>query len=207
MDPATSDGSETRSVSRGAWILGGVVCGVAWAAALRGYMVELAGAQSTVTWGGTFGALLLPGAVTGGLLGWAEHLRRTGGRPGWRWSALAPLPLALAPLLLPGAIETLTTTGEGSGAIAIALMGAVGGYALAGRGPRWARTACGIASVATALALGASAPAITCTSLGDPRTAWTAVLAVSLYAALALGCAIPFLRVAERSTQLRVPVP
>lgn len=175
------------------WVAGGALCGLAWSAALRGYMVELAGVESTFTWSGTFGALLAPGAVTGGLLGWAEHLRRTGPPTGWRWLALAPLTLAVAPMLLPGAVSALLTTGIGGGALAVAGMGIVGGYALSGRGPRSARLASGALSVAFACALAASVPSITSPPLRltDPRGAWVAVLAASLFGALAIGCSLP----------------
>jgi hypothetical protein len=71
-------------------VLGGVF-GLAWSAGLRGFMAEVAGAGSLVDWTGTFGWILLPGVITGALLGWAEFLRRTGGRRGWRWLALSPL--------------------------------------------------------------------------------------------------------------------
>jgi hypothetical protein len=156
-------------------------------------MVELVGDGSTFSWGATFGAILLPGAVTGGLLGWAEHLRQSGPPRRWRWLALAPLTLAVAPLLLPGAVTTLVTSGIGAGAIAVGLMGIVGGYALSGRGRRWPRVVCGVAGVAFAAALAATVPGMTDPplSLTDPRAAWAMVLAVSLYAVLALGCSIP----------------
>jgi hypothetical protein len=175
------------------WVAGGAVCGLAWSAALRAYMVELVGDGSTFSWGGTFGALLLPGAVTGGLLGWAEHLRRSGPPRRWRWLALAPLALAVAPMLMPGAVTTLVTTGMGSAAIAVALMGIVGGYALSGRGRRWPRVVCGVAGVGFAAALAATVPGMTDPplSLTEPRGAWAALLAASLYAVLALGCSIP----------------
>ena len=68
----------------------GAVCGLAWAASLRGFMSQVAGPESAVTWWGTFGWILVPGVVTGVLLASAEYLRRTGGRRGWRWLALAP---------------------------------------------------------------------------------------------------------------------
>jgi hypothetical protein len=85
-----------------AWTAGGGVCGLAWAGALRAYMVELVGHESVFTWGGTFGAILLPGALAGGLIGWAEYRRRTGRRRGQAWLILAPLPFVIAPMLLPG---------------------------------------------------------------------------------------------------------
>jgi hypothetical protein len=56
----------------------GAVCGLAWAASLRGFMAQVAGAESGVSWSGTFGWILTPGVVTGLLLAWAEYIRRTG---------------------------------------------------------------------------------------------------------------------------------
>ena len=135
-----------------------------------------------------------PGAVTGGLLGWAEYLRRVGPPRRWRLLALAPLTFAVAPMLIPGAVTTLVTTGMGSGAIAVGLMGIVGGYALSGRGRRWPRVVCGAAGVGFTAALAATVAGMTdlALSLTDPRGAWAAVLAASLYPVLALGCSIPY---------------
>jgi hypothetical protein len=65
----------------------GPLCGLAWAVGFRGLMADVAGADSGVEWYGTFVQVLLPGTVVAGLLGWAEHLRRTGGRRRWRWPA------------------------------------------------------------------------------------------------------------------------
>lgn len=189
-----------------AWVTGGAVCGLAWSAAFRGYMVELVGDESAFTWTGTFGALLLPGAVTGGLLGWAEHLRRVGPPRRWRLLALAPLTLAVAPMLIPGAITTLATTGMGSGAIAVGLMGIVGGYALSGRGRRWPRLVCGAAGMGFAAALAATVAGMTDPSLSltGPRGAWAAVLAASLCPVLAFGCSIPHRSAWSRSAE---PIP
>jgi hypothetical protein len=73
------------------------VCGLAWAAGFRGYLAAVAGPGSQMDRVGTFEGVLLPGLVTGALLGWAEHLRRTGGRPALRhWLALAPLAFVVA---------------------------------------------------------------------------------------------------------------
>jgi hypothetical protein len=170
-----------------------MTCGIAWAAGFRGYMVELAGPASTFDWWGTFGAILLPGALVGGLLGWAEALRRTGGRRGWRWLALAPLAFAIAPLLMPGAIAALLTEGLGGGAVAVALMAIGGGYALSRRGPLWARLACGLVSAALAAALALAGPGIAGPALvlTEPRGAWVAVLAASFILVLALAASIP----------------
>ena len=62
----------------------GAIAGLSWAAALRSYMAQLAGPLSHVDWLGTFVLILLPGVLVGAALGWAEHLRRTGGGRGWR---------------------------------------------------------------------------------------------------------------------------
>ena len=174
-------------------VLVGITCGIAWAAGFRGYMVELAGPASTFGWWGTFGAILLPGAAVGGLLGWAEALRRAGGRRGWRWLALAPLAFAIAPMLMPGAVAALLTQGLGGGAIAVALMAIGGGYALSGRGPLWARIACGLVSAALAAALALAGPGIAgpVLAITEPRGAWVAVLGASFIAVLALASSIP----------------
>ena len=58
------------------FMLLGAVVGLAWAASLRGFMMALAGPDSTFT--GTFGIIIPTGIVVGVLLGWAEHQRRTG---------------------------------------------------------------------------------------------------------------------------------
>ncbi len=171
----------------------GAIAGLAWAAGFRAYMAELAGPSSVVGWGGTFVAVLLPGLVTGGLLGWAEHLRQIGGRPRWRWLAAAPSALAVAPMLMPGAIVTLVTTGMGGGAIGVALIALGGGYALSGRGPRWPRLLCAVLSGAllvgfavTARAVGGSRLALT-----ESRGAWVAVLVTSFLVVLTVAASIP----------------
>lgn len=75
--------------------LGGV-CGLAWACGLRGFMTQVTTEPSTVTWTGTFMWILAPGLVTGLLLGWADHLRRTSANPRGRWLVLSPFAFALA---------------------------------------------------------------------------------------------------------------
>ncbi|UKA52164.1 hypothetical protein LFT48_21640 (plasmid) [Arthrobacter sp. FW305-123] len=171
----------------------GATGGIAWAAGFRGYMVELAGPASTFDWWGTFGALIVPGAVVGGLLGLAEALRRTGGRRRWRWLALAPLAFAVAPMLLPGAVPALLTQGLGGGAIAVALMALGGGYAVSRRGPLWSRLVSGTVSAALLAALALAGPGIAGPGLAltEPRGAWVAVLAASFVIVLALASSIP----------------
>jgi hypothetical protein len=80
----------------------GALCGLAWAASFRAVMSEFAGFGSTVSWLDTFAAILLPGVIVGGLLGWAHTIRLSGGRRGWRWLGAAPALFAVAPMLLPG---------------------------------------------------------------------------------------------------------
>ncbi len=176
-------------------VLVGAVCGLAWAASLRTLMAEFAGAESGFDWFGTFEGILLPGAVVGGLLGWAEHLwQRPGGRPP-RWLAAAPLAFVLA---TPAVLVSVFVDGLGGGALAVPLFGMAGGYALAGRGPRWTRWAAGALAllpipawpVAASFAGGPLA-------LGTPRGAWLAVLFLSLLAVLSLGSTVPHRAPAE----------
>jgi hypothetical protein len=123
-------------------VLVGGLCGLAWAAGLRGFMAQVAGSASEVDWAGT-----------------------------------------------PSAFED----GVGGGAIGVSLYGLLGGYALSGRGPRWARIAAGAAAL-TAIPVWA----VTVTSfagsglaLDTARGAWVAVYYWSFRAVLALACAIP----------------
>ncbi len=164
--------ARTRRAAAPLLAIGGM-CGLAWAAGLRGLMAELAGSGSDVGWYGTFAQILLPGVIVGILLGWAEHVRRTGGRRGWRW-------LAAAPVVFTGS------------AIAIPLLGVAGGYAMSGRGPRWARILLGVVAIvpvpgwAFASSLFGSAFA-----LSTPRGAWTALFFYSFIGTLDLACTIP----------------
>jgi hypothetical protein len=88
----------------------GGLCGLTWAASLRGWMVELAQgeASSSVTWL-TFALLLLPGLAIGVLLGWSAYLRSTG-TPGIRWLIFTPALFATA--LLDPEIFSASSTPE-----------------------------------------------------------------------------------------------
>lgn len=173
--------------------LGGL-CGLAWAAGLRGFMAQIVGEDSSVNWSGTFGYVLLPGLVIGLLLGWAEHLRRTGGRRRWRWLALAPLLFAAAlfsegPLGVLGIFED----GLGGGAIGVPLIAMAGGYAISGRGPRWGRLACGALAL-TAIpiwALTVESFAGTDLAVTTPRGLWVALYFYSFLALFMVAAAIP----------------
>ena len=118
----------------------GAILGLAWGAGLRGWMAVVAGRPSSFSWSGTFIAILLPATLVGAALGWAEYSRRTGGRGAWRWTALTPLLFVVMPALVQdGFVTALLTTGIGGGSVGVALIGIIGGYTIAGRGPRWAR--------------------------------------------------------------------
>lgn len=186
----TSQGGSTPTSV--AAVIGGLL-GLAWAAALRGYMTQLV-PVSLVEWFGTFIGVLLPGAVTGALLGvaWARGL--AGRRRGIGWFALAPVSFAIFPLLEPGAVEGLLSQGFGGAASAFAIMAIVGGFTLSGAGPLWARLACGVVAVAFLVALVLASPMVGGSSLAltEPRGAWLAMLVGSLTVLLMLATSIPF---------------
>jgi hypothetical protein len=178
-------------------VLVGAVCGLAWAASLRSLMAQFAGPESTVDWFGTFEGVLLPGAVVGALLGWAAHLR--GRAP--RWLVAAPLVFVL---FTPSALVSVFVDGLGGGAIAVPLFGMAGGYALAGRGPRWARWAAGAVALLPVPAWLVAASVVGGPlALDTPRGAWLALLFLSLLAVLAFGCALTHRAPAELLTSRR----
>lgn len=158
----------------GLWLVAaGAVCGVAWSAALRGFMAVAAGAESTVSWLGTFGFILIPGAVVGGLLGGAEHRRRSGREPGRL--ALAPLVFALDPA-----------------ALVLVLPAMAGGWVLAGRGSPRARWVAGVAAfLPVPIYVLAVLLLDDVRSLATPSGATNTVLLFSCTAVLALACAAP----------------
>jgi hypothetical protein len=173
-------------------VLTGGLCGLAWAAGLRGFMSQVAAGESAVTWTGTFVWVLLPGVIVGALLGWAEHIRRTGGRRHWRWLALSPL--LFASVLLPGLLHpgSALQDGIGGGAIGVPVFGIIGGFALSGRGRRWPRVLCGFVALLAipswALTAGDIAPQL---ELTEPRGMWAALYYWSFLAVLMLASSIP----------------
>ncbi len=153
----------------------GAVCGLAWAAAMRGFMAGAAGAESTFSWFGTFGIILPAGTLVGGLLGWVEHVRRTDGRRR-RWFVLVPLIFGIDP-----------------GALAIVLPAMAGGWVLAGRGSRRARWAAGVfAILPVPLYVVLVILLDDVRELATPRGAWVTVLLLSLLAVFTLACSIPY---------------
>jgi hypothetical protein len=182
------------------WIVLGALCGLAWACALRSFMAAVAGIETGVDWANTFGFILLPGAVIGALLGWAEHLRRTGGRPGWRRLALAPLLFAAILFSNPFDLAGILDDGVGGGAIGVPVVAMLGGYAVSGRGPAWGRALSGLGFLAAftswllvAVDVGGSSFSLT-TSHG----LWASTLYEGLLVVFALGAAIPHRAAAAR---------
>jgi hypothetical protein len=171
----------------------GALCGLAWAAALRAFMWEVAGRDAAVDWAGTFLWVLLPGAVIGALLAWTEHRRWTGPVPHRRWLVWSPALFAAVllhnPLDLPGGLEG----GMGLAAVAVPAVGMLGGYAIAGRGPRRVRVTCGLVTLSAVpiWSLTATDVAGSSMSIGDPHGAWASVLYGSLLATFSMAAAIP----------------
>lgn len=181
---------------RGAWSFAslGALCGVAWAGALRSFMAEVAGNESGVEWVNTWGFILLPGILIGALLGWAEYLRRTGGRPRWRLLGLSPL--LFAAILVRGLIEDPTHMfegGIGAGTIAIPVLCMIGGHAMSGHGSLWTRVPAGLLGATTLVVW-----PLTGTTIGGPSFAlttphglWATVLYDALLITFALAASIP----------------
>jgi len=170
------------------WV--GAVVGLAWAGSLRCFMAEVIGAQSTVSWLGTFGYVLAPGAVIGALLGWAE-LERRRGRPR---RVLVWSPLLFVAVLVPGLTDlgAILENGVGGGAVGVPTVVIAGAFALAGR-RTVTRVVTGILFaaalavwVATATSVGGSDFA-----LDTPHGAWATILYSCLLVTGALGTSIP----------------
>jgi hypothetical protein len=184
----------------------GALLGLAWACGLRGFMTQVTTDPSTVTWAGTFAWVLAPGVVTGLLLGWADHLRRTTARPAARWLVLAPFTFAI--VLLVDVVSNGSTLegGVGGGTLGVPAYGAIGAYALAGRKP-WARLLCGLIALSAIpiwalTATGIGGPSL---SLSDPKGLWIALYYWTFLALLMMGCAIP-LRIGRAAIQEAPPV-
>ncbi len=136
-------------------VTGGVAGGV-WAAGLRAWMVTLVGDESTFTWRGTVGFLVLPSVVVGGAIGSAVGMRKRSDARYRRALIGAPGILALAPLVMPGAVQRLVQTGQGSGAMGMVSLGMLGAAGLSGRG-RW-RAAAKVVGLAPAVAIWLAPP-------------------------------------------------
>jgi len=189
-------------------ILIGALLGVTWAAGFRAFMAEIAGPESTFSWYATFVAVLGGAGIVGGLLGWADHIRRAGGRPHWRWLALSPLILGLLPLTVPGTFAALAQ-GIGTAGMAVSLLAIGLGYAFGGRGRAWLRVVVGALSAVAAVALVAFTPLISegRISFSDPRGAWAGTLALGSIIVLGLATSIPFKPVLPLIRSADAPTP
>ena len=125
--------------------------------------------------------------------GWAEHLRRTGGRRGWRWLALAPLLFTAVLFSRPLDIPSVFSDGLGGGALGIPLIALAGGYAMSGRGPVTARVVSGILALApvpiwilTVTSFAGPGLAVT-----TPRGAWVALYLWTFLSLLMAASSIP----------------
>lgn len=155
----------------------GALLGLTWSASLRGWMIQLAGADSRYTWIGTFVCLLLPGAVVGAVLAWSRHRPR-------RWHIFAPLLFPLGVLAVPGAIPHLLATGQGSASIGMVLLAMLAAYSLAAHSPVWLL-------IPSALLGFALIPIVLLSSLSSPKATWSGLLFSCLYLTLVLACTIP----------------
>ncbi len=103
--------------------------------------------------------------------------------------------MVLPALVQPDFVAQLKT-GLGTGAIGTALIGMLGGYALSGRGPRWARiasrAACAALILATIVGTAVSTPELRSTN------AFLAITLLALLSLLAAACTLPHLPIALR---------
>jgi hypothetical protein len=174
----------------------GAFLGLAWGASLRTWMVLLAlkfGDCPQFTWEGTFGAILLPAALMGALLGGGTYASESSGKKLWRWAILLPLLLVLGPIIfLNNFITGFVTTGIGGGAIGVALCGTLGGYAFSGFGTQWTRWVSGLLSLFFTLGMAgyyiAAGPALITQGVNET---FGALLFVLLMALLVAGVSAP----------------
>ena len=169
------------------WVGLGALVGLAWACSLRSFMAEVAADESSVDWVLTFGFILLPGAVIGASLGWAEVRRRRGRLPQWRL-VLAPFLFAAVLFSDPLHLGELFQKGIGGGTVGVPAIAILGGFAVSGRGRKWARVVAGAAFLA-----GFTTWILVATDVGGPSLSlttahgiWVSTLYESLLVVFAL---------------------
>lgn len=171
-------------------IIGGI-CGLAWAAALRGWMAQLTtgmpDSPSQVTWL-TLVLILLPGVAVGAVLGLSAALRASG-RPGSRWLILIPVLFASA-LVDPKIFIDLISSGMGGGSLLVIAIALSVGYVLT-------RTHWSVTRALVAM-LGAFGLLITlcmgemAAPLGTPRGMWVALYGLALVLLLGMASVLPY---------------
>ena len=177
--------SGLRAATR--YLVVGGLCGLAWAAGLRGWMAQLAAGGSNVTWL-TLVLVLLPGTIIGALLGWSAYLRSKGVR-GSRWLVFSPVLFASA-LLDPEILYGLITDGTGAGALIVIATTLSIGYVLSRH--RWSirRTACAVVAALGLLLIGAmggmAAP------MSTARGAWVSLYGFVLVLLFGLAAVLPY---------------
>ncbi len=190
--PETSSRTLPWAGDKTNYIAVGALAGLAWSASMRGWMVELAREETAFHWLGTFGFILIPGALVGGLLGWTaatdEHETLT--RTQRRLLIAAPVVLGVAPLLDPTNVVKAVTTGIGTGGLGVVGLAMLGGWALAGHAKPRTRLVAGIATGVLTLAVGATSVTLG-QPLNTPRGAWSAVHSMALVGLLSVASAIP----------------
>ena len=181
-----SSTTEARAALRPYLLVGGL-CGLTWSAALRGWMAELAGADSAVSWL-TFALLLLPGLVVGVLLGWAAYHRVSGAdSPGWL--VLSPVVLAVA-IADPEIFSALIHTGEGGGSLGVVVTALAAGHVLSRH--QWPLARVATALLAAAGLLGVAFMGSMAGSLTGPRGLWVGLLGCTLVLLLCLASSLPY---------------
>ena len=177
--------SGPRAATR--YLVVGGLCGLAWAAGLRGWMAQLAAGGSNVTWL-TLVLVLLPGTIIGVLLGWSAYLRSKGVR-GSRWLVFSPVLFASA-LLDPQIFYGLITDGTGAGALIVIATTLSIGYVLSRH--RWSirRSACAVVAALGLLLIGAmggmAAP------MSTARGAWVSLYGFVLVLLFGLAAVLPY---------------
>jgi hypothetical protein len=159
-------------------------------------MWKVAGPEAGVEWTGRFLWVLLPGAAIGALLASAEHQRWRGAVPYRRWLVWSPMLFAAVLLQNPLDLVNGLEGGIGLAAVAVPAMCMLGGYAIAGSGPRWVRGLCALVALSAIPIWSLTATDVggTSMSLGNAHGAWAAILYWGLLATFALAAAIPHRR-------------
>jgi hypothetical protein len=154
-------------------------------------MAEVAGDESGVEWGLTFGFILLPGALIGACLGWAEVRRRRGRPPQWRL-VLAPFLFAAVLFSDPFHMSELFEDGIGGGTVGVPAIAILGGFAISGRGRLWGRIVAGLLFLT-----GFTIWLLVATDVGGPSFSfttvhgiWVSTLYESLLVVFALGTSV-----------------